>query len=85
MQTINIKDFHQYLGELIDLEDSETYNDKHIPGAINIPYETLLYNKDKLLNKNKVYYLYCHGGYKSRKAVNMLLAYGYNVIQVLIN
>ena len=84
MKRINIKDYNNNMGILIDLEDKETYQLKHIDGAINIPYEKLLYNKDKLLNKNDNYYLYCKGGYKSRMATNLLEAYGYNVTQVLI-
>lgn len=72
------------MGILIDLEKPDIFQQKHVDGAINIPYETLLYNKDKLLDKNKTYYLYCKGGYKSRNATNLLNAYGYNVIQVLL-
>lgn len=84
MRQINIKEYSSDMGILIDLESSDTYNLKHVPGAINIPYDTLLYNKDKLLDKNKTYYLYCKGGYKSRMATNLLTAYGYNVVQVLL-
>ena len=84
MKRINIKEYNTYLGTLIDLESKDNYQIKHINGAINIPYEILLYNKDKLLDKNKAYYLYCKGGYKSRMTTNLLEAYGYNVTQVLL-
>ena len=85
MKRINIKDYHSNLGILIDLESKEIYDNSHINGSINIPYKKLLYEKDKLLNKNDTYYLYCKGGRKSRMATNLLEAYGYNVVQVLLN
>jgi rhodanese-related sulfurtransferase len=84
MQTISIRDYQSNWGNLIDVEDSTTFKLKHLKGAINIPYETILYNKDKLLDKNKTYYIYCQGGRKSRQVVSVLEAYGYKVVRVLI-
>lgn len=84
MKQISIKDYNPSLGKLIDIEPKEIYNQHHQDGAINIPYETLLYNRDKLLNKNETYYIYCQGGRKSKRAVNLLELYGFKVIQVLI-
>ena len=84
MKRISIKEYNSNLGILICLEDKDSFLIKHINGSINIPYDILLYNKDKLLDKNKKYYLYCNGGYKSRMATNLLDAYGYDVTQVLI-
>ena len=85
MKTININDYNSSMGKLIDIEPKEIYNQNHINGAINIPYETLLYNRERLLDKNETYYIYCRGGQKSKRAVNILDLYGYNVVQVLIN
>ena len=85
MKTININEYDQSLGPLIDIEPKEVYNQKHISGAINIESSLLLYNRQKLLDKNKTYYIYCQGGRKSRRVVNILDAYGYNVVQVLLN
>lgn len=84
MKSIMLGEYYQGMGLLIDLEDETDYNMKHIPGSINIPYEKLLYNNSRLLNKNDTYYLYCNGGHKSKKAVNILSAMDYNVIQVII-
>lgn len=72
------------MGKLIDIEPKEIYNQSHIPNAINIPLETLLYNRERLLNKNETYYIYCKKGNKSKRAVNILDLYGYKVVQVLI-
>ena len=85
MQSININEYNPSMGKLIDIEPKEIYNQKHIEGAINIPYETLLYNRERLLNKNETYYIYCRGGHKSKRAANILDLYGYKVIQVKIN
>lgn len=85
MKTININDYNFTMGKLINIEPKEIYNQKHIEGSINIPYETLLYNRDRLLNKEETYYIYCLGGHKSKRAVNILELYGYNVVQVIVN
>ena len=53
MQSISIKDYHNSMGPLIDVEDANTYKTKHINGAINIPYLELSYNFQNLLDKNK--------------------------------
>lgn len=84
MKVINISEYNSSLGPLIDINDKIIYDTNHIDGAINIEYETLLYNRDRLLNKNKTYYIYCKGGHKSRRIVSILSAYGFNVVQVLL-
>ena len=84
MKTIHINEYNSSMGKLIDIESKEVYNQNHIAGAINIPNDILLYNRDKLLNKNETYYIYCKGGHKSQRAVRILEIYGYNVVQVLL-
>lgn len=71
------------MGTLIDIEDAVLYNESHLEGAINIPYEKLLVSHRDLLDKTKKYYIYCRKGFKSRKAVSILEYYGYDVTQVL--
>lgn len=83
MKRIDKNSYNKSMGTLIDLEDSITYNEYHIDGAINIPYEKLLINYKEYLEKNKKYYLYCKKGFKSRKAVSILEYYGYDVTQVI--
>ena len=85
MRSIMLGEYYPSLGKLINVEDETDYNIKHVPGSINIPYDKLLYNKDSLLNKNETYYIYCEGGHKSKRAVNILEAYGFKVVQVIIN
>lgn len=79
MKRISLKNYDNSLGTLIDIE---SYEKEHVPGSINIPYQKLIYNYQKLLDKNKPYYIICSGGIKSRKIVSILELYGYNVTQV---
>ena len=50
---------------ILDLQNKMDYSVHHIKGAINIPYDELLYNYSKYLNKNDLYILYCKKGHKS--------------------
>ena len=85
MKTINIKDYNSSMGKLIDIESKDIYLNHHIQGAINIEKDTLLYNRDRLLNKDETYYIYCTKGFKSKRVVSILEAYGYKVVQVMLN
>ncbi len=79
MKKILLKDYQEYMGEFIDINNNSSNivkNSKHIP------YETLLINHKELLDKNKKYFLYCNGGIKSKKATNILEFYGYDVTYV---
>ena len=83
MKTINIKDYKSYMGVLIDIRPRYEYLKKNISGSINIPYEELIFNHNKYLDKNKKYFLICSGGIKSKKATNILSIYGYDVVNVI--
>lgn len=47
-----------------------------------IPYQKLIFETSKYLDKNKVYYFYCKNGVKSREVVSRLELLGYNVKRV---
>ena len=85
MKRININNYNKNMGILIDLSDPVTFQEKKIPGSINIPYQKLLLNYKELLDKNKKYYLTCSKGIHSQKAVSILEFYGYDVTQVIRN
>lgn len=80
MKKILLKDYQPSMGIFIDVN----YNDSHIvQGSKHIPYEQLLVNHSELLEKGKKYFIYCNGGIKSKKALNILEFYGYDVTLVI--
>lgn len=68
---------------IIDLRSREKYNTSHIETSINIPFDVLMNNPEKYLNKNKTYYFYCQKGITSKKICNILYLKGYKVINIL--
>lgn len=68
---------------IIDIRSLEKYNDNHVPGSINIDYNLLINNPNKYLDKNYTYYIYCQRGITSKKVVEILRVYGYNVFSVI--
>lgn len=67
---------------IIDLRDRQDYMKGHYINSINIPYNILLSNPSKYLEKKIEYYLYCTSGIRSRKASELLSILGYKVINV---
>ena len=67
---------------IIDLQEPNEYNKNHIKGSINIPYNELLNNYRKYLNKKDIYYLYCKSGKLSKRLSTILSYLGYNVIKM---
>ena len=81
MKKILLKDYKENMGIFLDVN----YNSSNVVNnSINIPYERLLINHKELLDKNKKYFINCNGGIKSRKAVNILEFYGYDVTLVYV-
>ena len=66
--------------KIIDGSDVYTYKTNHINGSINIPYDELINNYRKYLNKNEKYYIYCKSGKLSKRATIILSSLGYKVI-----
>ena len=69
---------------IIDVSDKYSYKESHLENSINIPYEELINNYRKYLNKNDRYYLYCKSGKLSKRAVLVLSSLGYNVFLLKI-
>ena len=67
---------------IIDIRSNEKYNNNHMENAINIPFEKLLLNPDKYLDKSKKYFIYCQKGITSKKACMILLNKGYKVVNI---
>ena len=81
LESISIDELKNKIN-IIDIRSIERYNNNHINGAINIPFEKLLINPSKYLSKNNIYYIYCQKGVQSKKACLMLKNMGYNVVNV---
>lgn len=85
MKRIDLATYNKSMGTLIDISDPITFQEKMVPGSINIPYQKLLLHYKELLDKNKKYYIMCTKGIHSRKVVSILEFYGYDVTQVTRN
>jgi rhodanese-related sulfurtransferase len=68
---------------IIDIRDYTKYYNGHITGAVNISENELLINHNKYLNMNKIYYIYCDYGNRSRVCVNRLNNMGYNTVNII--
>ena len=79
MKKILLKDYKSNMGIFINLGNTDTLV---VDNSVYYKYEDLLINHKEILDKGKKYYIYCNGGVKSRKAVNILEFYGYDVTLV---
>lgn len=62
---------------IIDVRTKIEYEESHIKNAINIPYDEI--NSDSNIDKNKVIFVYCRSGARSKKAYDTLKELGYEV------
>lgn len=84
MQSISMETFLTLSPSIsiIDIRSNQSFNNNHIPGAINIPYEKLILNPGNYLTFSNQYYLYCQKGVTSKKICSMLNRMGYHTISV---
>ena len=68
---------------ILDVRTPEEFADKHIPGAINIPNETIgTVEIPELPNKDQLILVYCRSGNRSKQASEKLVALGYtNIVE----
>jgi len=67
---------------IIDIRNNQSFNNNHIPNAINIPYEKLIVNPNMYLERQKKYYIYCQKGITSKKITSILNQMGYQVFNI---
>lgn len=69
---------------LLDVRTEAEFKDGHIPGAINIPNETIGGEPISLLpNKEAKIYVYCRSGNRSKQAAKKLTEQGYaDVVEI---
>jgi phage shock protein E len=66
---------------LVDVRTVEEYNDVRIPGAINLPNETITNVKpQELPDLNQTIFVYCRSGNRSAQAAAKLAAIGYTKV-----
>ena len=63
------------------ISKSEYKNDGNLDTEY-IPYQKLIYNPEKYLNKSTKYYFICKNGIKSKEVVSRLELFGYDVTRV---
>ena len=68
---------------ILDVRTVEEFSDKHIPGAINIPNETIgTAEISELPHKDQLILVYCRSGNRSKQASEKLVALGYtNIVE----
>ncbi len=76
-----LDDYRRSGAYLIDLRTKEEYEQGHIEGAVNIPYD-FLEDYKKRLPRNRLLVLYCEWGTTSILAGRKLSQYGYDVLSV---
>ena len=68
---------------ILDVRTAEEYSEKHIPGAINIPNETIGADDiPELPDKDQLILIYCRSGNRSKQAADKLVKLGYtNIVE----
>ena len=68
---------------ILDVRTPEEFAERHIPGAINIPNETIGTEEiPELPNKDQLILVYCRSGNRSKQASEKLVALGYtNIVE----
>ena len=68
---------------ILDVRTPEEFADKHIPGAINVPNETIGTEEiSELPDKDQLVLVYCRSGNRSKQASEKLVALGYtNIVE----
>ena len=69
---------------ILDVRTAKEYSEKHIPGAINIPNETIgTEDIPELPDKDQLILVYCRSGNRSKQASEKLVKLGYtNIIEI---
>ena len=66
---------------ILDVRTVEEYNERHIPGAICVPNESIGTEPiEKLPQKDQLILVYCRSGRRSKEAAEKLAAMGYSNI-----
>lgn len=67
---------HQSSTRIIDVREPFEFAEEHIPGAVNIPLNSIPAHAEEIRNFNAPVVLYCRSGNRSGMALRMLSAQG---------
>lgn len=62
---------------IIDVREIAEYKQASITGSKNIPLQKLVSNPKAFLKDNEEYYIICHSGLRSKRAISLLKKQGY--------
>lgn len=62
---------------ILDVRTEDEYNEAHLVDSVNIPYD--LINEEVELDKEKIVFVYCKSGKRSKIAYDTLKKLGYTV------
>lgn len=65
---------------IVDVRTSFEYDEGHIVDAVNIPYDEI--DETNNLDKEKIIFVYCKSGNRSKIAYDKLKSLGYNVFDL---
>ncbi|MBQ7141350.1 MAG: rhodanese-like domain-containing protein [Bacilli bacterium] len=68
---------------LIDIRNSTSYKLGNIPYSKNISKNELMFNPEKYLFKDRIYYIYCEKGIQSKTLVSYLNSIGYKTVNLI--
>ena len=67
---------------ILDVRTQDEYSERHIPGAVNIPNETIGTDEiPELPDKEQLILVYCRSGNRSKQASEKLAALGYTNVK----
>ena len=79
---LRIEEFRSCAGAvLVDVRGRQEYDDGHIPGAINIPLDSIQSARKIIAEMDIPVFTYCYTGRRSIMAVNALKKLGYSNVK----
>lgn len=69
--------------KIIDIRENYLYNVLRIKNSENIPYQFLVLNPNDYLEKDKIYYLLCEHGHKSKMVSELLNKQGFQTYNIV--
>ena len=83
MEEISVSQLHDLEDvTVVDVREPDEFAGGHVPGAVNIPLQSVPENLDSF-DPDKPVYLICQAGMRSERAASYLDARGFDTVNVL--